>query len=334
MTKNLQKIFIILLTLFLISCGNTPKETVKVRLGTIQNYFTEMAKTYLDSTTTINLPTAGKLEKITLDVGATVHQGDVLAQLQQLPLQLAVEKANQSYIAAKKYYKSVQQQTIASAATYHLSQLTLKRNKKLINKGYISKQRLDQLKADYITDKSALLEQQQKEKAFNAVMGTMQAQLKQALYNLNNSTLRAPMNGTILTRNTKGNLWLTAGTAIMQIGNPNQLEATSSVLSIDAASLKVGDQVAIGADGYQYPYKGIVKKIYPSAFTTHSALGVKEQRVKVIVALSNPQKINLGVNYQPIRQVYNHRKKQGIDSSKSQCITRHQYELLCVSYDK
>jgi HlyD family secretion protein len=79
-----------------------------------------------------------------------------------------------------------------------------------------------------------------------------------------------------------------AGTPLLELGDPRALEIVVDVLSGDAARIRPGMPVSIEAWGGDPPLSGVVRQVEPSAFTRISALGVEEQRVRVIVALDEP----------------------------------------------
>ena len=80
---------------------------------------------------------------------------------------------------------------------------------------------------------------------------------------------------------------LPAGTELLTIGQLDQLEVETDVLSQDVVRVQTGDAVEVygpavgGGLGEGVP--GIVHQIYPAGFTKVSSLGVEQQRVKVIV---------------------------------------------------
>ncbi|HET9623768.1 MAG TPA: HlyD family efflux transporter periplasmic adaptor subunit, partial [Kofleriaceae bacterium] len=79
-----------------------------------------------------------------------------------------------------------------------------------------------------------------------------------------------------------------AGAALLEIGDPRALEIVVDVLSSDAARIAPGMAVAIDAWGGERSLTATVREVEPSAFTRISALGVEEQRVKVIADLPDP----------------------------------------------
>ena len=86
-----------------------------------------------------------------------------------------------------------------------------------------------------------------------------------------------------------------AGTPLLEVGDPGDMEVMIDVLSTDAVRVEVGQPVWIAEWGGPDPLAGTVSRVEPAAFTRVSALGVDEQRVNVIVDLDEtPQELGDG----------------------------------------
>ena len=81
---------------------------------------------------------------------------------------------------------------------------------------------------------------------------------------------------------------VSAGTPIIEIGDPHELEIVVDLLSRDAVRISPGDAALIDDWGGPTPLNGRVRRIEPFGFTKVSALGIEEQRVNVIVDLTDP----------------------------------------------
>lgn len=98
----------------------------------------------------------------------------------------------------------------------------------------------------------------------------------------------APIDGYILNVYEESARVIPAGTPIMEIGDPRDLEAEIELLSSDAVAVRPGAEVRIDHWGGELPLRGEVHLVEPGAFTKVSALGVEEQRVNVRVNLLEP----------------------------------------------
>ena len=79
-----------------------------------------------------------------------------------------------------------------------------------------------------------------------------------------------------------------AGTPLLEIGDPADLEITARLLSRDAVGLAPGAAAEIvGWGGPALAAR--VERIDPAAETRVSALGIEEQRVEVVLTLTGPE---------------------------------------------
>jgi HlyD family secretion protein len=100
--------------------------------------------------------------------------------------------------------------------------------------------------------------------------------------------VRAPVAGRVLKIPRKSEGVVTAGQALMEIGDPRALEVEVDVLSADAVRLHPGIKVEFERWGGEGQLQGKVRVVEPVGFTKVSALGVEEQRVWVIVDFTSP----------------------------------------------
>jgi HlyD family secretion protein len=80
-----------------------------------------------------------------------------------------------------------------------------------------------------------------------------------------------------------------AGTPLVEIGDPAALEIVVDLLTTVAVQVKPGTEVSIRDWGGEGALVGRVRLIEPSGFTRPSALGVDEQRVNAVIAITEPR---------------------------------------------
>ncbi len=118
-------------------------------------------------------------------------------------------------------------------------------------------------------------------------------------------TIKSPANGRVLGLLADSERDIAAGTPILQIGDPANLEIVVELLSSDAVQIVGGAAVSIEDWGGEIPLSGTVDRIEPSGFTKVSALGIEEQRVRVLVALDSPpaDRPRLGHDYRVFTRI-------------------------------
>ena len=101
--------------------------------------------------------------------------------------------------------------------------------------------------------------------------------------------LYSPVNGVILRRLQESETVVPTGQPLVEIGDLDNLEIVSDLLSSAAVAVKPGQPVHVEQWGGDRALRGRVRRIEPSGFTKISALGVEEQRVNVVVDFEEPR---------------------------------------------
>jgi HlyD family secretion protein len=111
--------------------------------------------------------------------------------------------------------------------------------------------------------------------------------------------IRAPVTGRVLRVFHESGTPVMPGTALLEVGDPTDLEVEVDVLSADAVKIAPGARVILERWGGEGPLTGEVRVVEPSGFLKISALGVEEQRVNVIIDLLGPveNRASLGDGY-------------------------------------
>jgi HlyD family secretion protein len=109
----------------------------------------------------------------------------------------------------------------------------------------------------------------------------------------------APVSGRILRVLQESSRLVSAGTPLVELGDPVDLEVRIEVLSRDGVAIRPGARVILEQWGGSEPLLARVRLVEPAAFTKISALGVEEQRVYVIADLDAPpdKRPTLGDSY-------------------------------------
>jgi HlyD family secretion protein len=99
--------------------------------------------------------------------------------------------------------------------------------------------------------------------------------------------VRSPISGSVLRVLNESEGVVMAGTPIVEIGDPNNLEIKVELLSEDAVRVRPGQRVMIEAWGGGKPLSGVVERVEPFGFTKISALGIEEKRVNAIIDITS-----------------------------------------------
>jgi HlyD family secretion protein len=111
--------------------------------------------------------------------------------------------------------------------------------------------------------------------------------------------ITSPVGGKILRVFQESERMVPAGFALVEVGDPTDLEVRIEVLSRDGVAIRPGARVTLERWGGAEPLVARVRLVEPSAFTKISALGVEEQRVYVVADFVDPleRRSTLGDSY-------------------------------------
>ena len=99
--------------------------------------------------------------------------------------------------------------------------------------------------------------------------------------------ITAPIDGQVLRVLHESAGVVSAGEALMELGDPRHLEVVVDVLTSDAARIREGADAVI--ENWGGPtLSGVVRRVEPFGYTKISVLGIEEQRIDVIIDFADP----------------------------------------------
>jgi HlyD family secretion protein len=236
---------------------------------------------------TVSATIAGKLQRISLHPGDSVTEGQTVVALMgpaaPVPLDSRARAVAEATAAAAQAAMDLARAQLAQAtATHDFMTSEAARALALREKGAVSQRAYD----------NAILERKTAQAAVSSALANLavrEKDLESALAVLRPDKvgaegqccvkILAPVSGRVLRVLTESEQVVQSGTPILEIGDPGSVEIVVELLSRDAVRVRAGAAAPIAA---------VVERVEPSAVTRISALGIDEQRVKVILALTGP----------------------------------------------
>lgn len=272
--------------------------TGAVTQGPLQETFTEEAKTRLKQRYAIAAPVSGTLQRITLEPGDAVQEGQPVAYIAPAASTLLDDRSRAQAEADVKSGQSQQaaasQRIAAARAAHQLAQASLKRARALAAGQAASQEALDQAQAAATRAAAELAAAQAEEQAAIARVAAARATLAHEGA-AGESGARAPqpvlspVSGVVLRRSLQSATPVAAGQSLMEVGDTAELEIEAEVLSTDAVRLAPGMAARVLRWGGEGALQARVTRVEPGGFTKVSALGVQEQRTRVILELTSPR---------------------------------------------
>ena len=265
-----------------------------VARGALEQSFLEEGKTRLKQRYVVTAPLAGQVRRITLQPGDTVRAGQMLAQIEPVSASLldarARSQAQAEVAGSEAALQAARQRISAAESASAVAQKDLQRLGTLAASGMVTASVLDQTRAQ--ADSAA------------AALGTARADVQMAQQRLTGArallgdegrgghgklvSVTAPADGVVVKRTVESATAVPVGQVLLEIGNPQALEIEVEVLSSDAVRLKPGTRARVLRWGGEGVLEASVTRVEPGGYTKISALGVEEQRTRIILDFATP----------------------------------------------
>ena len=268
-----------------------PVDATVVETGPLMVTVNEDGKTRIKERFVVSTPLAGQLRRVELEEGDEIIAGEtvlatILPDNPKLldPRERAEAEARVS--AGEAAVKRAQSEIDVVAAAKQIAETQFERIRELHEEDAVTDDRME----------AVLLIMRSKQEEHRAAEFSLEvaqfelAQAKAALERFDpmedaigdHFEIRSPISGRVLRVLQESAAVLPAGTPLLELGDPTNLELEVDVLSTDAVKIDPGDTILVEHWGGEAPLTGTVRLIEPAAFTKISALGVEEQRVFVI----------------------------------------------------
>ena len=236
----------VMVSLMFVACTKEKKEqpeiAVNVRIATAEK---KKIQPYLETTGTlkaneevaVSSEVDGIVRQIRVDEGSPVNKGTLLVEINEI-----------DYILDWKRSEAALKQAEANLAN---AKAEYKRKNTLYQEELITRQQFDD-----ITTKIALAE---------AEIDRAKATLSISKEKLTRTKVYSPLNGAVKEKRVSVGDYVRNGTPLLQLITINPLKLNFTISEKDAASIKIGQEVAFSVDSYaDKQFKGRVSLLYPN----------------------------------------------------------------------
>lgn len=287
-----------ILLVALIVAGLWPKPTIvevkSVAPGLLRATVNEEGKTRIRQRYTVSAPVSGQLRRIPYKAGEPIKAGEtILAVIDPVTPTLLDER---SRLQAQARRDSAAATLDKNRASHDFAASELRRFEQLHKQSTVSVQEYEsvQMRATTTARELAVAES-----------ALRQAEAELAAYTPGNPgatnvpvEIKAPVGGRVLRVHEESSRVVAAGTPLVDVGDPTEIEVVIEVLSRDGAVIAPGTKVLLEQWGGNEPLEARVRLVEPAAFTKVSALGVEEQRVRVVADMVTPAEKRAGLGDQ------------------------------------
>jgi len=243
----------------------------------VQVQLVDEGRTRMHDVYVVSAPVSGRVLRVAVEPGDQVKAGGMLAQM---------TRAATGFLDTRT---DLQSRAAVDAAAAQLrsaeTQLDLARREH---------ERTRQLAEQKLVSASAVDTSLTRLQAAQAARDASQAELARARSALlpadrtsaGSVAVRSPVAGTVLSIPQKSENVVTAGSALVEVGDPTHVEVVAEFLSQDAVRMRPGQPAFIENWGGA-PLPATVDRVEPVARMKVSALGVEEQRTNVILQFTD-----------------------------------------------
>ncbi|UIJ46219.1 efflux RND transporter periplasmic adaptor subunit [Sphingomonas cannabina] len=273
-------------------------EVGEVTRGPMATTVDDLAETRVRNLFMVSAPITGELVRVPLKPGARVVAGTtLLARIRPAePGALdarTLAQATANVRALESQADAARAEVEAALAQLDLAERQRTRVSTLRGKGFVAQAALDEASMERDRARAAARAARDGERAARRSADAARAALIAPGAGMRGRgvvDVRAPISGYVLSVPQESTRVVAAGTPLVAIGDPDQLELVTDLLSADAVQVSPGAEVSIEDWGGDHPLKGRVRLIEPYGFLKVSALGVEEQRVNVVIDFTEPRR--------------------------------------------
>lgn len=286
-----------------------PVETLALTAKPLRVTVEEEGKTRLRSRYVISAPVAGYMARLPLKAGDAVKSGAVITMLEPpRPAVLDARSRDQgkARLAAAERALQVAQSRVATQAEqvrlakaeWEFARQQSERDGRLRKTGDVAATRLERTVADLRRAEATVAAAERGLATTEAEVEAAKAEVVSARAALRDTAgaatgervpVVAPTGGRVIRLIRESEGVVTPGEALVEIGDARAIEVVVEVLSADAVKITPGMKVLLDRWGGSTVLEARVRMVEPGGFTKISALGVEEQRVRVVADLVSPE---------------------------------------------
>ncbi|MFJ7144444.1 MAG: HlyD family secretion protein [Pseudomonas protegens] len=225
----------------------------------------------------------GRLAEVRVNEGDKVLQGQLLARMDTRTLEAQRSQAEAEVLRARENLSAAEANVQLRQSELLLANQELKRSQELFRRGFASQQIIDQQQARLNTGNAAVLAAQAQVAAVKAAIGAALAQVAQLTSEIDDSSLRAPIDGIIQLRLAEPGEVLGAGGRVLLLIDPNDQYMNLYLPASITGRLTVGDESRIVLDALpNQPLPAKISFVAAKSQFTPKEVETRDERQKLV----------------------------------------------------
>ena len=227
--------------------------------------------------------TPGRLAEVLVDEGDKVTKGQLLARMDTRTLEAQRNQAEAEVLRARENLSAAQANVQLRQSEQLLAQQELKRSQELIKHGFVSGQILDQQQARLDTGVAAVAAYKAQVSAVGATIGAAQAQVAMLTSEIDDASLRAPIDGVVQLRMAEPGEVLGAGGRVLLLIDPSDQYMNLYLPASVTGRLAVGDDARILLDALpDRPLPAKINFVAAKSQFTPKEVETRDERQKLV----------------------------------------------------
>lgn len=225
---------------------------------------------------TLSAKVAGRLQRIPVDLGSVVGEGDLLAQIEPRDFELRQQQAKAALAQARVALglplegddDEVKLEEVSSVKQAHAvldeAAKTRERVLSLARTGIASQAEVDTVEASHTVARARYDTALEEARTRMAVLTQRRAEFELARKQLADTSVRAPFAGVVQSRPAGVGEYVSAGTAIVRLVKADPLRLRLEVPERDSAAVRAGQTVRLRVEGDTNLYTGQLARLSPA----------------------------------------------------------------------
>ena len=225
----------------------------------------------------------GRVAEVLVDEGDRVARGQLLARLDTRTLEASRNQAEAEVLRARETLAANEANVQLRQSEKRLASQELKRFRQLSERGFASGQQLDQQQARFDTSNAAVTAAQAQVAAARAAIGASQARVAQLTSEIDDSSLRAPIDGVIQLRLAEPGEVLGAGGRVFMMIDPSDQYMNLYLPASVVGKLTVGADALIVLDALpEQPLPAKITFVAAKSQFTPKEVETRDERQKLV----------------------------------------------------
>jgi RND family efflux transporter MFP subunit len=265
------------------SQGSTPVEVAIAKTGKVREEPEYTGTTVPVQEVSLRSQVEGRVLKLNVDVGDSVKQGQIIAQVDDTLLRTTLNQAQAELASLKAEVARAQNLVSNAKAQVEQARLELQqaqsdsaRQQRLLRDGAIAAQEAEQTRTTARTSAQALRAaqeqvgtEQQAVAAAQSQVNAQQAVVAQEQEQLSYTRLKSPITGIVTQRVTEEGNLVQPNSEVLRIGDFKRVQVDVEVSELALAKIRLGQSVSVRLDAFpNQTFSGQVTRISPAADRT------------------------------------------------------------------